>query len=150
MRSIFMYFPAATGEELAARLDDFAVLSVAQEWVFPERGRAVLYIYTLVGEQTMELAREFEPPDWAALVRTLGRPPLAIVVADVSGQVDGTAEVKSLIEALLGAFSGVAQDDYTEHCWTLEEIRRGDSFEGHPFFDTNGWYEDDKRRNPSD
>ena len=148
MRSIVIFFPTATGEELTARLNDFAVPAIAQQWVFPETQRPVLYIYTLVGEQTEDHARYVEPSDWAALVRALGRSPHSIVGVDVSGRVDGTAELKSLLEALLEEFPGVVQDDYTEHCWTLDEISRGDSFDGHPFFDTVGWYEAGKRRNP--
>src|SRR5262249_25621491 len=67
--------------------------------------------------------------------------PSVTITADVSGRHPGDAEVRALLRTVLGVFDGVAQDDYTEHFWTLEEVLSGVNVEGHPFFDYRGWYE---------
>jgi hypothetical protein len=37
-------------------------------------------------------------------------------------------------------------DDYSDHLWSIDEIRSKSPHAGHPFFDYNGWYEEQKKR----
>ena len=61
------------------------------------------------------------------------------VAADVSGRHGGDEEVHLFVCALFGAFSGVAQDDYSEHFWSLEEIQQNTTVQGLRFFDYTGY-----------
>jgi hypothetical protein len=36
---------------------------------------------------------------------------------------------------MLGAFSGVAQDDYSDCWWNLEQVQNDETLQGHRFFD---------------
>jgi hypothetical protein len=56
------------------------------------------------------------------------------VQIDVSGRIDGTAEVHQLV-ALLLEHGGVAIDDYSAHPWTLQEIQSGTVIDGLRCFD---------------
>jgi len=59
---------------------------------------------------------------------------------DISGRHDGTTEVMELAIALLSKFPMYVMDDYTNHCWTYEEIANETKIERHKFFDYLGWY----------
>lgn len=63
-------------------------------------------------------------------------------MVDISGKIPGDAEVLKIVNFILAKFEAVAQDDYTDHCWNLDEIRSGEKKDNHPFFDYDGWYED--------
>ena len=86
--------------------------------------------------------REFEPEDWAALVRTLGGEPAISLIVDVSGRHSGDRELKEFVSAVLSKFDGFTQDEYTNHCRTLREIVSGHQEEGPPFFDYLGWHKE--------
>jgi hypothetical protein len=73
--------------------------------------------------------------------RVLGGLPDVSLVADVSGRVDGEAEIFAFVQYFLNRYSGLAMDDYTNHGWVLNEIINGASIQGHPFFDYLGWNE---------
>jgi hypothetical protein len=55
-------------------------------------------------------------------------------VIDVSGRIDGTAEVHHLVARLLQR-GVVAMDDYSAHAWTLQEIESKTMIDGRRFFD---------------
>ena len=65
-----------------------------------------------------------------------------ILSADISGRADSTAEVCLMIEKFLSKIAGFAMDDYSEHLWTYEEVLNRKLFNGHPYFDHNGWQEE--------
>jgi hypothetical protein len=69
----------------------------------------------------------------------LGEQPTHVVQIDVSGRHEGDKEVQKCIHVLLSRFSGVVQDEFTDHFWTLQEIQSGTQIEGHLFFDYKGW-----------
>ena len=106
------------------------------QWNYPPGGEAVLYA---VCKPYSADDLENEPSLHTLLGGTL---PTVEVMADVSGRVEGEAEVRHLVECLLSVFEGFALDDFTshEHAWTLEEIRNGDQFKGLGFFDYRGAY----------
>ena len=86
--------------------------------------------------------------DWdrmelAELDAAVGNRPRWAVQIDVSGRVDGTADVRQLLELLLDS-GGVAFDDYTDHAWSLQEIMAGSTFDGLRFFDFKKYH--DRRR----
>ena len=98
-------------------------------------GDACLYI-----DFYNEARQKFEADEWSALVEALGGEPMVSLGVDVSGRHAGDQQVKEFLSAVLSKFHGIAQDDYTEHCWTLEEILSGHKEEGHTFFDYDGWH----------
>ncbi|MEJ8640138.1 hypothetical protein [Streptomyces sp. MS2.AVA.5] len=59
---------------------------------------------------------------------------------DISGRIDGTAEVHRMMVLLL-EHGGVVTDDYTTHPWTLPEILSGAVIDGLRFFDFRGYHE---------
>ncbi|MFG2573267.1 hypothetical protein [Streptomyces sp. NPDC048481] len=65
----------------------------------------------------------------ALLETALGHHPTWAVQLDISGRIDGTAEVRHLA-ALLLRQGGVPFDDCSQHAWTLQEIESGTPFEG--------------------
>ena len=89
---------------------------------------------------------EFEPDQWDQLVVALGGAPGACLIADVSGRHAGNEQVDAFVKLVLERFDGLAQDDDWEHFWSLAELTGGDRVQGHPFFDTIGWYEERNRK----
>ncbi|GAA4364804.1 hypothetical protein GCM10023185_34610 [Hymenobacter saemangeumensis] len=147
MRSIFIYLKTTTADELDLFLNSYFAQSPpksapgAYRWFWETDGAPVLYI-----DFYNEYDAELEPETKEALYHALGGPPTTSLSADVSGRHPGDQEVRSFIHLVLSSFEGLAQDDYTDSFWTLLEIEQGHCHLGHPFFDYQGWYEDDKRR----
>ena len=91
----------------------------------------------------MEL--ELEPELLAKLRKELKGGPTVSVVADVSGRHSGDKQVREFVSALLSEFEGLAEDEFTDGFWTLDEIRSrsrkpaGSGLsgrrKGHTFFD---------------
>lgn len=94
----------------------------------------------LVSEHAGDLFGDWEPEDIHRVETALGYHPTWALQVDVSGRIDGTAEVRSLLSRLL-EHGGVAVDDYSDHCWTLRELENGVRIEGLAFFDFRGHYE---------
>jgi hypothetical protein len=80
----------------------------------------------------------------AELAFNVSRAPVT-VSAHVSGRHPGDDEVHQFVRSLLTRFRGAAQDEYTGHMWSLEEIVSGHRVEGHRFFDYRGWYAERQR-----
>jgi len=137
MRSILLHFRGVTRADVNHLLQKICRPANGPEWVFEVEGEPYLYIdfYT-------DGLREFEPQNWAALVETVGDEPAISLIVDVSGRHPGDRQLREFASAVLSEFDGFAQDDYTEHCWTLKEIVSGHEEEGHPFFDYLGWYKE--------
>ncbi len=138
MRSIVIHLAGVTRQATGARLSEFAESVGGDEWGYPHHSsEPVLYIRFYD-----DYEREFEPGELQPLQSALGQMPDVTVIADISGRVRGDAEVRQFADCLLGAFRGVAHDEYSDHCWTLAEIRSCAVVHGHPFFDYDGWYRD--------
>ncbi|MER5184495.1 hypothetical protein ABT009_40320 [Streptomyces sp. NPDC002896] len=91
-------------------------------------------------EQTGCLFSEWDPDDVAVLDAAVGHHPTWPVQIDISGRIDGTAEVHQLVELLL-EHGGVATDDYLARPWTLQEIKSGAANDGLRFFDFRAYHE---------
>ena len=52
----------------------------------------------------------------------------------------GDQQLQMFVSAVLSKFHCVANDGYTKHFWTSQEILAGHQEDGHPFFDYNGWH----------
>lgn len=135
MRSVFAHLIGVTKEVVGSRLSEFADPS-GSEWFFP-RGSEAKTLYIRLYD---DLEIEVEPEDLEELKVSLGRLPDVSVMADISGRIPGDAEARQFVEFMLQQFQGVAWDDYTMHCWTLDEIKSGHQVSGHPFFDYEGWH----------
>ena len=136
MRSVLIYLTHATEPEVADWLQQRYPLQQGPPWIAERVGDAVLYI-----DIYRDLDTEFEVETYFSLLECLGAEPTLSIIADVSGRHPGDTEVYELVCSALSAFEGVAQDEYTDHCWSLEEIEQAQQREGHPFFDYRGWYE---------
>ena len=134
MRSVFIHLRPAAEPEVAAFLQRAYPFQPGPPWILDEAGDAVLYI-----DIYRDMNTEFEVEDWLALIACLGGEPTASLVADISGRHAGDEQAHSFVCLLLTMFPGVAQDDYTTHCWSLEQIRNNAKIQGHAFFDYKGW-----------
>ncbi|WP_258939626.1 hypothetical protein [Actinomadura luteofluorescens] len=130
MRSVFV-FPAGERAETVALLD-LHLPKQRNPWSLD----GDLYI-DIDDEQTGYLFSDWEPEDVAILEAALGHHPAWAVQIDISGRIDGTAEVHQMTALLLDR-GGVATDDYTTHPWTLTEILSGAVVDGQRFFDFRG------------
>jgi hypothetical protein len=92
-----------------------------------------LYI-TIVDEHARLLFADWNPDDLLILDAAVGLRPTWAVQIDVSGRIHGAAAVHRLV-ALLIEQGGVAMEDYSNHPWTLPEIRSSATVDGLPFFD---------------
>lgn len=138
MRSVFFHLTNTSREEFTEWFRSIAGSENPGHWCFPLPPESpVLWIY-FAGD----LLLECEPEEIAPLVAILGGLPSLIVMVDVSSRVPGTVEVQTIAGHILRKYQGVAWDDHTTHCWTLNEILNGFLVEGHPFFDCEGWYQE--------
>jgi len=135
MRSVFVYLKNTEKQAVEAVISSFAKPYAGEEWVYPVTGDITLYI-----RYFDEYQSEFEPEEVADLVKALGHLPDVVLMADVSGRIKGEKEARMFVERLLTVFSGVAQDDYGNHYWSLEEINASAMPQGLRFFDTQGYY----------
>ena len=142
MRSILVHLKNASKSEVIELLNTITSKpngSTGVDWLIAsEKDDPVLYIGFYNDYE------EFEPEDWNNLLAILGNKPSVSIYADISGRHSGTEEVFTFVERVLTKFDGVAQDDYTDHCWTIEEIKQKSEFQNHPFFDYQGWYSEDQ------
>ncbi|KMS84677.1 hypothetical protein ACZ91_46560 [Streptomyces regensis] len=127
MRTVFV-FPAGERAESIAALDRH-LNQQRRPWTL----NGNLYI-DIDEEQNGYLFSDWEPDDVTVLDGALGFHPTWAVRIDISGRIDGTAEVHQLI-ALLLEHGGVAIDDYSAHPWTVQEIQSGAVIDGLRFFD---------------
>ncbi|MFL1379742.1 hypothetical protein [Nocardiopsis protaetiae] len=133
MRTVFM-FPA-TGRDETITMLDRRLPAQRDPWIMED----ALYI-DVDDERTGYLFRDWEPEDVAVLDAALGYHPAWALQVDVSGRVDGTAELHRLA-ALLLQHGGAAFDDYSRHAWTLREIEDGTLVDGLRFFDFRAHHE---------
>ena len=136
MRSIHIYLRNTNQADVKIFLTEAFPLQEAPPWVYGIDGEAYLYIQFNPYSKT-----EHEPQEWSDLVQNLGSEPAVILMADVSGRHAGDEQVKQFIQIILTTFEGVAQDDYSLHYWSLDEILSGHKIQGHHFFDYQGWFE---------
>ncbi|MFJ3140807.1 hypothetical protein ACIPK5_33605 [Streptomyces sp. NPDC086843] len=133
MRSVFV-FPGGERAEAIASLDQH-LPQQRDPWTLDGN----LYI-DIDDEQTGYLLSDWDPHDVAVLDAAVGHHPSWAVQIDVSGRIDGIAEVHQLV-ALLLEHGGVATDDYSAHPWTLREIQSGTVIDGLRFFDFRTYHE---------
>ena len=136
MRSISVYFRSATADQLREWLDK-RLPTQKDPWVVLSGNQdAVLYV------------NFYDEPSLRINLEETNVPfhPTAALAIDVSGRHAGDDEVRALLESILLAFDGVADDGYTRHVWTIDEIRQRCLKDGHPFFDYKGWYEEHSRQ----
>lgn len=98
-----------------------------------------LYV-NVVDERDGLLFSDWEGEHVQAVQEAMGHRPAWAVQVDISGRINGTAEVRRLAVHLL-ARGGVATDDYSDRCWTCQEIADGTVVDGMRFFDFNAYRE---------
>jgi hypothetical protein len=133
VRSVFV-FPTGERAGTVALLDRF-LTQQRDPWILDGN----LYL-SIDDEQTGYLFSDWETDDVAVLEAAVGHHPTWAVQIDISGRIDGTAEVHQLV-ALLLAHGGVATDDYSAHPWTLQELESGAVIDGLRFFDFRAYHE---------
>lgn len=133
MRTVFM-FPVTGRDETVAMLDRH--LPAQRD---PWSMEGALYI-DVDDERTGYLFCDWDPGEVALVDAALGYHPTWALQVNVSGGVDGTAELHRLAALLLGS-GGVAFDCYSDHAWTLREIEDGTVVDGLRFFDFRTYHE---------
>lgn len=130
MRSVVVHVQGCAEAELESALCE---LYPGQEdpWLDMVDGDPCLYIRILQPDEAGRWVAEERAP----ALRHFGEVRPLTVVADVSGRHDGTSRVRALAVALLSRFEGIATDEYSDRLWSLDEILRDASVEGHRFFD---------------
>lgn len=136
MRSVFVFLRDTTETAVKSYLDS-EYPEQREPWVEFISGDPCLYINLYYVNPL-----EFEPSDWSEFIRQFGGEPTVGLMADVSGRHPGDHQVNEFVSGLLSHFSGAAMDDYTFHLWSIDELRAGQKFNGHPFFDYNGWFDE--------
>ncbi|MGW0971220.1 hypothetical protein [Streptomyces sp. NPDC002516] len=133
MRTVFVFPPGERAETVAVL--DRHLSKQRHSWSLDGN----LYI-DVDDEQTGYLFSDWDPEDVAILEAAIGYHPTWAVQIDISGRIDGTAEVHQVV-ALLLEHGGVATDGYTARPWTLPEILSGTVIDGLRFFGFRGHYE---------
>ena len=136
MRSVFVHFQEFA-EQIARDWLDKHMTNVAEnEWEARSQGTTTLFCGLSADIDDWE-------PEELSEFRSVIPEPSAYVQIDISGKIPGDREVRKTVLGLLSSVSGsLAQDDYTDHLWTLREIYERSVVEGHPFFDYLGWQEE--------
>jgi hypothetical protein len=134
MRSVVVFLRDTNEDAVKAYLDA-AYPQQREPWIMFIGGDACLYI-----DLYHDGPREHEPEQWTDIVRRFGGAPVVAAIAHVSGRHRGDEEALAFVTALLTRFSGAALDEYTDHLWSLTELRERRRVGGHSFFDYNGWF----------
>ncbi len=150
MRSVIVYLADVKLDVLTMSLSQ-RYPRQANPWIaVDQKGDPVLYINITEFEKwNMGLGEGWSSDEEGLreeqeLAARLGSKPAYVVSVDISGRHPGDNEVRTFITNLLPQFMGVVQDEYTRHFWSLTEIQKGMLVKGHPFFDYQGWYEENQ------
>jgi len=129
MESVFLIYPSDDEQRVRSWLDTNAAPIQTNCWNFPRGRDAVLYLS--IGDQSE--GDGFEPADLANIATHVG-PGAGLLQADVSRSAQ-PVEVRMLLIELLRVFPRArAQDDFSEHLWTLSEIANDARVAGKLFF----------------
>ena len=133
MRS-FYTFVQAPEEAISTWLDSIAQRTPnTRQWICPDPDKRSMYI-----ELADDLYDELEPETKRSLLDHFnGEQPRSICV-DVSRHHSAEHEIKELAAAILRQFGGVAMDDESDHCWTIDEIEADQMVQGRRFFGRPG------------
>lgn len=132
MRTVFV-FPPDTLAVTTALLD--ATMPGADGFWTDEK----LQVELDSEDRRLGLFSDWEPGDVHRVEEALGYHPTWALQVNVSGRIDGTDEIRTFAAQFLKT-GGVAVDDYSNHCWTLQEIESDLKIDGLGFFDFRGHY----------
>jgi hypothetical protein len=143
MRTVFV-FPRAGIDRTRARITRLASPTQHDPWVIDTaddpKDNPAIYVDIYTTAHGAPLYCDWEPREMAALEAAMGNLPWWSVTGDVTGRIDGGPQVRALVLALL-ADGGVATDEYSDHCWTAQEIHDNVRVDGLTFFDHQTSYE---------
>lgn len=139
MRSVFIYTQTAMRTLIVEYLDGRFKRNGDHEWIDGKTTWVRIY----------DSDSDIDPEQKALISAALESENYIWVMADISGRIDSTKEATDICVSLLNLVGGVAQDDYSSHLWTVTELRQKAHAQGHPFFDTNGWYEETRKSKTS-
>ena len=147
MRSVYVYLKSAPLTDVSEWLTRNCVYQgIDSPWLVVKENDPVMYIRIEPGNEYMAFMAKHDCEDEIeAVVQAFGGPPSLVIIVDISGRHDGTSEVHDLMKGLLSTYDGYAQDDFSEHLWSYEQIADSSEYAGHPFFDFKGWYREDRK-----
>src|ERR1700689_4123236 len=116
MRTVLVHLRSGTEEEVAEFLSGTYPRQKGPPWICDVNGDGCLYINVYCGWVG------FAAEKAATLLKELGCDLLVSVSADVSGRHPGDEQVRDFAYGLLSEFGGLAEDDWTDGWWTLDEI----------------------------
>lgn len=129
MESVFLIYPSDDEQRVRSWLDANTVPVQANRWNLPKAREAVLYLS--IGDLTERYG--FEPAELADIATHVG-PGAGLLQADVSRSAQ-PVEVRMLLIELLRVFPRArAQDEFSDHLWTLGEIAGDAKVAGKLFF----------------
>ena len=120
MRTIIVHLRKATEQQVEQFLTRTYPFQKGPPWICDIRGDACLYIKIY-----RDLNIESHAEEIALLHTHLGGEPTVSVIADVSGRHPGDEQIRDFVYRLLSEFEGLAQDEYTDGFWTLDDITLG-------------------------
>lgn len=129
MRSVFTFLPACTKAEVQRFFQRSLPCSGSE--LHPPRAEIVTIDFH-------EDLRSEDPETFEVIACALG-PDFIGVSADITGRSDGVKAATLFCVELLEQFGGFANDDYSDHFWSLEELKQNSTYLNHTFFDTWGW-----------
>ena len=133
MRTVAVYLKEVTESQATDFLTRAYPSQSGPPWIENISGDPCLYI-----NFAKEILSESEPEESLKVIEALGGSPQVVLTADVSGRHLGRAEVRKFVISLLERFTGVAEDDYSTHLWSLTEIASNKQINGLFFFDPGG------------
>jgi hypothetical protein len=135
MRTVLVHLRSGTEKEITEFLSRTYPKQKGRPWICDVNGDACLYI------NVYRVPVEFEAERMSSLRKELGCDLRVSLSADVSGRHPGDEQVRDFVYRLLSEFGGLAEDDWTDGWWTLDEIMsertRPSTLSGkrHTFFD---------------
>ena len=143
MRSVIIFIENKSKYEIEKLLDVITMYKQKNPWCifYKNTDDPVLYInidYDNSIKNSLEIM-ELVKNDQSILEKH------ELIMIDISGRHNGYDELVEFLEKLFKDTSGYVADDYTDYLWNIKEIIDNKKIDNHYFFDTKGWYEEDKK-----
>ncbi|MDA0172155.1 hypothetical protein OJ998_23835 [Solirubrobacter taibaiensis] len=143
MRTVFV-FPRAPFDETIQRVQRLAAPTQAHPWIInsapKRRQNPAIYVDLATTNDSSPLYCDWEPEAMHALATALGALPYWAVTCDITGRIPGDEQIRAFVLALIED-GGVAMDDYSDHCWSADDIVSNRRVDGLKFFDYQLNYE---------
>ncbi len=141
------YTPQFSYEKTRHEKRDWMLLSPDGSTLLDPHIRVELYIHLRRFEELFEhdgFPLDEDGEERREIVEALGYEPVCVIGIDISGNRRGDERLMKFVRTILSRFDAKVDDGvaFPLYMWTLAEIERGDLYRGHPFWDSQGWYQE--------